>query len=313
MTATQTDDAVQPAEESRETAASAPRSRRRGFVRRNLTLVISGSLILLIILLVLVLPFFLPDPNATDPVNRLLPPSAKHLMGTDSYGRDVLSRMATAGRISIGMTFLMTAIAATAGTFLGMVSGFFARTGSVIMRIVDAWIAFPAIILSIVFAVVIGPGPLSEVLAISIIFTPFAARIIRSRVLSLSTRTYVRAATISGMGPWKTLMVHIMPNTLPLALVQFIITAASAMLIDGSLSFLGLGISPPTPTWGNMVADGRSFLLDQPTLVIFPGLAIALFVLLVNLAGSSLRAFVDPRVRFLQEQQRLRSRGRVRA
>ncbi len=283
------------------------------FFARNRSLVVASALLVLIILAVIVLPFFLPDPGATNPVVRLRPPSLQHPMGTDKYGRDVFSRMMTAGRVSIGMTFLITICSAVLGTFIGLVSGFFTRTGTVLMRIVDAWMAFPSIILAIVFAVVIGPGVLSELLAVTIIFTPFTARVIRSRVLSLASRTYVKAARVAGMGSWKTLGVHILPNTLPLAVVQCILLSSGAMLIDGSLSFLGLGISPPTPTWGNMVADGRTYMSLMPTLVIFPGLAIAIFVFLVNIAGSSLRAFVDPRVRFLQELQRLRTRARTRA
>lgn len=282
------------------------------FFARNRSLVIAAALLALIILAVIVLPFFLPDPGATNPAVRLRPPSPAHPMGTDKYGRDVFSRMMTAGRVSIGMTFLITICSAVLGTFIGLVSGFFTRTGTVLMRIVDAWMAFPSIILAIVFAVVIGPGVLSELLAVTIIFTPFTARVIRSRVLSLASRTYVKAARVAGMGSWKTLGVHILPNTLPLAVVQCILLSSGAMLIDGSLSFLGLGISPPTPTWGNMVADGRTYMSLMPTLVIFPGLAIAIFVFLVNIAGSSLRAFVDPRVRFLQELQRLRTRTRRR-
>ncbi|MFD0884492.1 ABC transporter permease [Streptosporangium algeriense] len=285
-------------------------TRVRSFVRRNPTLIVTGGLLVLITLVVMLLPPFLPDPNAADPVNRLQPPSGEHLMGTDKYGRDLFARWASAGRVSIGMTMLITLCSVGLGTFIGLVAGYFARAGTVIMRVVDAWMAFPSIILAIVFAVVVGPGMMSELLAVTIIFTPYTARIIRSRVLGLTTRTYVKAARVSGMGPWKTLGVHILPNTLPLAVVQCVLLSAGAMLIDGSLSFLGLGISPPTATWGNMVADGRTYLQSHPTMVIFPGLTIALFVFLLNLTGSALRAFVDPRARMLLDQQRRQRRQR---
>ncbi|MEV8637091.1 ABC transporter permease [Streptosporangium sp. NPDC051023] len=294
------------------TAPPAPvPSRIRSFARRNPTLLVTGGLLVAITLLVLVLPPFLSDPDAADPVNRLLPPSAEHLMGTDKYGRDLFARWASAGRVSIGMTMLITLCSVGLGTFIGLVAGYFARAGRVIMRIVDAWMAFPSIILAIVFAVVVGPGMASELLAVTIIFTPYTARIIRSRVLGLTARTYVKAARVSGMGPWKTLAVHILPNTLPLAVVQCVLLSAGAMLIDGSLSFLGLGISPPTATWGNMVADGRTYLQGHPTMVVFPGLTIALFVFLLNLTGSALRAFVDPRARMLLDQQRRQRRSRT--
>lgn len=285
--------------------AGAP-ARRRSFARRNPTLVVAGALLALITVLVVVLPLVLPDPNATDPARRLLSPSASHPMGTDKFGRDLFSRWATAGRVSIGMTALITLCAASLGTFIGLVAGYFVRVGSIIMRIVDAWMAFPSIILAIVFAVVIGPGMTSELLAVTIIFTPYTARVIRSRTLTLATRTYVQAARVCGMGPWKTLAVHVLPNTLPLAVVQCVLLSAGTMLIDGTLSFLGLGISPPTATWGNMVADGRTYLQDRPTMVLFPGLSIAIFVFLLNLTGASLRTFVDPRARLLLTQQRQR-------
>ncbi|GAA3867493.1 ABC transporter permease [Saccharothrix violaceirubra] len=271
--------------------------------RRNRKLLVVGGLLGLITLLVLVLPLLLPDPDAPDPVNRLLSPSFEHPMGTDKYGRDLFARWASAGRVSIGMTLLITVCAATLGTFIGLVAGYFTRAGTVIMRVVDAWMAFPSIILAIVFAVVVGPGMLSELLAVTIIFTPYTARVIRSRVLGLTTRAYVKAARVAGMGPWKTLAVHVLPNTLPLAVVQCVLLSAGAMLIDGSLSFLGLGISPPTATWGNMVSDGRTYLHDHPTMVLFPGLTIALFVFLLNLAGSGLRTLVDPRARQLADRR----------
>lgn len=295
----------------RQTTALRVVARRRGFVARNRTLVVAGGLLVAIVAAVLLLPLFLVDPNTTDAAARLRPPSFEHLMGTDKYGRDYFSRMMTAGRVSIGMTALITVSSAVLGTLIGLISGFFPKVGAVVMRIIDAWMAFPAIILAIVFAVVIGPGVLSELLAVTIIFTPFTARVIRSRVLSLSSRAYVRAARVAGMGVWKTLMVHVLPNTLPLAVVQCVLLAAGAMLIDGSLSFLGLGIAPPTPTWGNLVAEGRTYLAQMPTLFLFPGIAIAVFVFLVNIAGGSLRAFVDPRMRFLQERARLRREGRL--
>lgn len=295
----------------RQTTAIRVAAKKPGFFAKNRALVLSASGLILIILLVVVLPFFLPDPNTTNAGSRLLAPSFEHPMGTDKYGRDYLSRMMTAGRVSIGMTLLITVLAAVLGTLLGLVAGYFTRVGGVIMRILDAWMAFPAIVLAIVFAVIIGPGIVSELLAVTIIFTPFTARVIRSRTMSLAARPYVRAARVAGMGSWKTLLVHVLPNTLPLAMVQCVLLASGAMLIDGSLSFLGLGVSPPTPTWGNLVAESRVYLSQMPSLLIFPGLAIAIFVFLVNIAGGSLRAFVDPRMRFLQERARLRRAGRI--
>ncbi|AYY12523.1 ABC transporter permease [Actinobacteria bacterium YIM 96077] len=289
-------------------AARLPRVRRA--VRRNPVLVVATAALGLIVLIVVVLPFFLPDPNATDPVNRLLPPSAGHPFGTDLYGRDVLSRLVSGGRASLGLAALITLCAATAGMLIGLISGFFRAADVVLMRIMDAWMAFPAIILATALAVALGASLWTELIALSVIFTPFVARVIRSRVLSVANRSFIDAARVSGMGRWKTLFVHVFPNVLPLALVQIIILSAAAMLIDGALSFLGLGIAPPTPTWGNMIAEGRAYMHEAAWLIIIPGLAIILCVYVLNLIGGSLRQVVDPRSRTLTELQRLRSRGR---
>lgn len=284
----------------------------RSVVRRHRALVVAGGILVLVIVGVLVLPVFLPSPASTDPIHRLRGPSWSHPMGTDKYGRDLFSRWSAAGRISIGMTALITISAGTLGTFLGLVAGYFTRAGNVIMRIVDAWLAFPSVILAIVFAVVIGPGMISELIAVTIIFTPVTARIIRSRVLTVVARPYVKAARVSGMGAWKILAVHVLPSTVPLALVQCVLLSSAAMLIDGTLSFLGLGVAPPTPTWGNLVADGRTYLQQHPTMVLFPGLAIALFVFLLNRIGAGLRELIDPRARMLMDQRRRRPQARQR-
>lgn len=281
------------------------------FCTKNLALVISGTVLVVIVLAVLLLPFVLPSATDTDPVNRLLPPgTAGHLLGTDSYGRDVLARLAMGGRASLGMGVLVTAISIVIGGFLGLVSGYFRRSGEIIMRIADAWMAFPAIVLAMIFAVVFGPGVFTVLLAIGIIIIPFAARVLRSRTLEVTSRTFVEAARVSGMGPWKTLFVHVFPNVAPLLIVQSIIYIALTMLIDGGLSFLGLGIAQPAPTWGNMIAESRTYLTTAPHLILFPGLALALTVFFMNMFGTSLRPVFDPQTRALNELNRLRTRGK---
>lgn len=294
--------------------ATAVEPRRSGklarFCRKNPALVTSGVLVAVVVLAVVCLPFVLPSATDTDPVNRLLPPgSPGHLMGTDSYGRDVFARLVAGGRASIAMGLLVTAISVVIGGFLGLVSGYFPRTGEVIMRVADAWMAFPAIVLAMIFAVVFGPGIFTVLAAIGIIIIPFAARVLRSRTLEVVSRPYVEAARVSGMGHWKTLFVHVFPNVAPLLIVQSIIYIALTMLIDGGLSFLGLGIAPPAPTWGNMIAESRTYLTTAPHLVVFPGLALALTVFLMNMFGTSLRPVFDPQTRALNELNRLRTRG----
>lgn len=276
--------------------------------RRNRMLVITTALLALIVLTVLVLPFFLPSVSATDPVNRLLPPSAAHPLGTDSFGRDVLARLVSGGRASLGLSALITLCAAFTGLVIGLISGFFRAADAVLMRVMDAWMSFPAIILAMALAISLGASIWTELIALTVIFTPFTARVIRSRVLGIAGRAYIGAARVSGMSKGKILVVHVFPNVLPLALVQVVILSAAAMLVDGAMSFLGLGIAPPTPTWGNMIAEGRSYLVQAPWLVIAPGVTIMVCVFLLNLIGSSLRIAVDARARTLSEMQRLRTR-----
>ncbi|RBQ16417.1 ABC transporter permease [Spongiactinospora rosea] len=281
-------------------------------LRRNRLLGVATALLVLIVLAVVILPPFLPDANATDPVNRLLPPSAEHLLGTDSYGRDVFSRLVSGGRASLGLSALITVCAAFTGMVIGLVSGFYRAVDAVVMRIMDAWMSFPAVILAMALAIGMGASIWTELIALTVLFTPFTARVIRSRVLSVAARQYIGAARVSGMRPAKILVVHVLPNVLPLALVQVVILSASAMLVDGAMSFLGMGIAPPTPTWGNMVAEGRSYLVQAPWLIVVPGIAIMTCVLLLNLIGSSMRDVVDPRARALSDLQRLRARGAAR-
>jgi peptide/nickel transport system permease protein len=276
--------------------------------RRNRMLVITTALLALIVLMVVVLPFFLPSVSSTDPVHRLLPPSAAHPLGTDSFGRDVLARLVSGGRASLGLSALITLCAAFTGLVIGLISGFFRAADAVLMRLMDAWMSFPAIILAMALAISLGASIWTELIALTVIFTPFTARVIRSRVLGIAGRAYIGAARVSGMSKGKILVVHVFPNVLPLALVQVVILSAAAMLVDGAMSFLGLGIAPPTPTWGNMIAEGRSYLVQAPWLVIAPGVAIMACVFLLNLIGSSLRIAVDARARTLSELQRLRTR-----
>lgn len=271
-------------------------------------LFVAASVLLLIVGAVVLGPLFLPSPAETAPFQRLRGPSPQHLLGTDGYGRDVLSRLVSGGRGSLGLVVCVTVGAVGLGTIIGLVSGYFRRIGSVVMRLMDAWLAFPSVILAMVLAVSFGAGFGTELVALVIVFTPATARVIRSRVLAISQRTYVEAARSAGVGSGGILLRHILPNVLALALVQAVIIAAAAMLVDGALSFLGLGIAPPTPTWGNMIAEGQATLRTHPLLIIMPGLAIATCVVLLNVIGGSLRSVVDPRHRSLRDLQRAQAR-----
>lgn len=284
--------------------ATASRDALRSAWRREPTLIVASAFMLLIVALVIIWPAFLPDLQTTNPGNRLKPPSDEHLLGTDGLGRDVLSRLVNGGRGSLGLVACVMLTATALGTLVGLISGYYQKVGNWIMRLMDAWLAFPALILAMVLAISFGASFWTEWVALTIIFTPATSRVIRSRVLAISQRSFVEAARVSGVSSFKVLFTHVFPNVIPLALVQTVIIGAASMLADGALSFLGLGIAPPTPTWGNMINEGQQFLRQDPMLIVYPGLAIALCVLLLNLIGNSLRPFVDPRYRMVRELER---------
>ncbi|MBW9121933.1 ABC transporter permease [Microbacterium trichothecenolyticum] len=254
-------------------------------------------------------PLVTADPYAQDPTRRLLPPGEGGLLGTDGFGRDVFARVVGAGQVSLGIAAVIAAAASIAGSIIGLVSGYSAATGAVLMRGMDALMAFPGIVLSIALVTAIGPGAFSEIFALTVVFTPLIARVIRSRALSLASRGYITAARSTGMAGWKILAVHILPNALPTILVQAVLVFAAALLLDGTLSFLGMGVQAPTPTWGNMIAEARPYLTIAPMFVIAPGLAIVLVVVVLNAIGNGVRDVVDPRTRALSQLVRIRRRS----
>jgi peptide/nickel transport system permease protein len=299
------------------TTASFTTSRRpafaaiRRFVRSHAALSVAIGLFGILVVVIVFGPLFLASPNTTNPADRLQGPSIEHLLGTDGYGRDVLSRVVTGGRVSLGLALLVTLSAGIIGTIVGLVSGFYLRADAVLMRVMDALLAFPGIVLAIALSFTLGAGILSELVALTAMFTPYLARVVRSRVLALRTRTYIEAARVGGMNSPKILLVHVLPNTISTVVVQVVILSASAILIDGALSFLGLGVAPPTATWGNMIAEGRGFMTIAPHLIIVPGVAIVVTVILLNLIGNGMRGVIDPRVRMLNSLQRLRTKNRI--
>jgi len=267
--------------------------------RRDREFVVWLAVLLLLLLVVVIGPSLLPSAYVQSPGERLQGPSGTHLLGTDGYGRDVLARVVEAGRTSLLIALVIAALATVLGSVIGLVSGFYAKSASVLMRAMDALMAFPGIVLSIALVAAIGTGALSEIVALSVVFTPYMARISRSRALHLAGRGYVLAARSAGVSGPRILLTHILPNALPTILVQSLLIFAAALLLDGTLSFLGMGVQPPTPTWGNMIAEARPYLSIAPTFVVAPGLAIVLAVVTLNAISAGLRSIVDPRARAL--------------
>ncbi len=225
-------------------------------------------------------------------------PGLGHLMGTDEFGRDVLSRVIWGARVSLQAGAVAASIALVAGSVLGMLAAYYGgRADALIMRSMDVVLAFPYILLAIAVVAILGPGLLTAMIAIGIVYIPNYARVVRGAVLSVKVREYVEAARALGSNDRQVMWQHVLPNVLAPVIVQATLNVGIAIIDTAGLSFLGLGTQPPTPDWGNMLAAGRSYLIDAPWIVTFPGLAILVTVLAFNMMGDALRDALDPRLR----------------
>lgn len=291
-------------------ASAAPtwRDRLRALWDRDAPTVIWSVVLIAIVLMSAIGPFFLQPPNAIDPSVRLQGPSAAHLLGTDEYGRDILSRIVTGGRVSLALSLAITVIAVVIGTLVGVLAGYFHRGSGILMRLMDTLMAYPPLVLAIALVVTLDSGVWSEIIALGIVFIPLIARVVRSRVLNLRERDYVVAARASGVGPLGVIARHILPNAAPTILVQSVFIYATSLLADSSLSFLGLGVRPPTPTWGNMVGEAKAFITRAPTFIVFSGVMIVITVMALNMVGEGLRSTIDGRARAILEVEASRRR-----
>ena len=242
--------------------------------------------------------FYTPyDPIAVDFDNRLSAPSAAHWLGTDEWGRDVMSRLLSGAVVSVGIA-LFTAFSATAiGTLLGAGAAFLGRwLDKGTMALMDALLAFPSIILALAMIAILGPGRYTPVIALSIAYLPSVVRVVRASVLSLRHSDFVRASTVMGNSRLFTLCRHILPNTLSTVVVLATSLFGWALLAESALSFLGLGVPPPASSWGGMLADSRNYFEDAPWLALAPGLILSVALLGINLLGDALRDYFDPRM-----------------
>ena len=237
---------------------------------------------------------------------RFLPPAwldggnPHYLLGTDNLGRDILSRMIIGAHASFIVTIAALAFGSVLGSLIGLASGYFGgRCDALLMRAADGVMAFPLILAALLLAAVIGPGMATVVIATSLILWARFARLIRSEVLSVRERDFVMLARVAGASSWRIMLVHILPNVLNSVVVLLTLQLGFVILVEATLSFLGAGIPPPTPTWGQMVADGRTYIDTAWWMSLFPGLAIAAVVLSFNLLGDWLRDHLDPRLRQL--------------
>lgn len=273
---------------------------RASFFRRllsNRSFTIGAALVGLVLLLALLASFIAPfDPLKGNFRARMMAPNWQHWMGTDQFGRDILSRVLHGARISLQIGFLVALITAAVGVLIGATSGYFRRLDGPIMRLMDAFMAFPSIILAIAISSVLGASVVNVVIALSIAATPHTARIVRASVMVVREMEFVEAARALGAGHTRILLRHIMANAMAPLMVRMTYVFAVAILNEAVLSFIGVGPPPPAPTFGAIIANGRDFIVAAPWITVAPGLAILLSVLGLNLLGDGLRDVLDPRM-----------------
>lgn len=274
------------------------------FLRNRVS--VAGSLVLLLMVLAAALgPLIAPyGINQTDVSNALLPPSGAHWFGTDDLGRDVFSRVMIAAQVSLRVALISVAIALAVGVTLGIVAGYVGGwLDSVFMRLVDVMFAFPMLILALAIVAVLGPGVTTATIAIGIVYVPIFARVARASTLGVRTEPYVRASQTMGTGNLRILTRHILPNISGPIIVQTSLSLAFAILSEAALSFLGLGVQPPQPSWGRMLFEAQSLMGTAWWLGVFPGIAIFVTVLAFNLVGDGLRDVLDPQQRSVIESR----------
>jgi ABC-type dipeptide/oligopeptide/nickel transport system permease subunit len=257
-------------------------------------------LVLFVVAVAFLAPLFIPAERATQMVMsaRLQPPSFDFILGTDQLGRDLFARVMLGAQTSLTIAVSAVAISIVLGLPLGLISGYFGgRIDNILMRIIDALLSFPALLLALTISAVLGPNVQNTIIAIGIAFTPFLARIVRGEALRVSQLPYVEAARAAGTRDGAMILRHILPNIMPALIVQSTISLAFAVLAEAALSFLGLGTQPPQASWGLMIQASRQFLDIAPWTALVPGAALAITILGLNLLGDVLRDILDPRVR----------------
>ncbi len=275
---------------------------RRKKIVKNYTkqkLLLFGGLALLVILMAMFAPYLTPyDPYEQDLGNALLPPGGAHLLGTDRYGRDMLSRVIMGSRSTIFSALLLVIVITVIGSTVGIICGYHGgKLDSFLMRLSDIFLAFPGMVFAIAAASVMSGGILNAVVALACISWPKYARIARSQVLAVKSMPYMEAAKLSGSGTFKMIGKHILPNIAGPIVVTAVLDIGTMIMEIAGLSFLGLGATPPTAEWGSMMSNGRSMLQTSPWVILAPGVAIFLTVMIFNLVGDTVRDILDPRQR----------------
>lgn len=260
---------------------------------------IGGLILVAMVLLAILAPWVAPhSPTDTNLRSRLQPPSFEHLLGTDKFGRDVASRLIYGTQVSLAVGLVVVAVSATVGFAIGAIAGFFGGwVDTLIMRLVDVMLAFPGFLLALALVATMGSTLQTVIIAISVAYAPRNALVMRSVILTVRENPYVEAARAVGASNFRIVARHVFPNAVPPLIVIASINAAIAITAEAGLSYLGLGVQPPTPTWGAVISDGRDFVRTNPWICVSAGTAIMLAVMALNLLGDSLRDVLDPRMR----------------
>jgi peptide/nickel transport system permease protein len=268
-------------------------------LRRNRLSLIGSMIVLSLVVVALTAPFLgLPSPVKLSIAERFLPPGPGHWFGTDQLGRDVLSRVVHGARVSLMTSVSTMVLAALPGVLLGIAAGVSAaRISGVIMRLMDLLMSFPPLLLAVAVAAALGTGTRSIIIALGVVYLPRIVRVTRGIALSVVAQEYIVAAQALGSPRWRLILRTVLPNCLSVVVVQLSLYFAEVLLAEAALSFLGLGEPPPTPTWGNILQDSQKYIRNAPWIAIFPGCAIAVSVLGLNLFGDAVRDAMDPRLR----------------
>lgn len=265
------------------------------FSTRQRGILVGSFMVLLITLVAVFAPWLAPaSPNEFNVINRLSPPAADALFGTDDLGRDIFSRVLYGARVSLGVGFLVSFACLLVGGLFGLLAGFYRALDGILMRIMDGFMSFPNIVLAILLMATLGASLQNIVIALSITYMPRMARVVRGAVLSVRESIYIEAASALGARDPRLIAKHVLPNSLSPIIVQWTFIFAYAILGEASLSFLGVGVPPEVPTWGTILSEGRVYIQRAPWLTVLPGLAILWTVLGLNLLGDGIRDLLDP-------------------
>jgi peptide/nickel transport system permease protein len=266
---------------------------------RRRTTMLGAALVFLVLVTGLSAPLVASNPQHMDVAARLTAPSRVHWLGTDDVGRDVWSRVVYGARLSLVIGGAVVVLSFVVGLGCGLVAGYYRRLDNVVMRVMDGLMAFPAIILAIALMASLGPSVVNVIVAIAVVYSPRVARIVRGSVLVIRETSYVEAARALGAADATVILRHVLPNCLSPVIVQGSFVFAAAVLTEAALSFLGVGVPPFVPSWGNILAEGRLYIQQAPWLVVYPGAAIMLTIFGLNLFGDGLRDLLDPKIRGL--------------